>query len=799
MVIPLAECIARPGEGPRGLVIHLEAVAEGCGDKNGPPEEKLAFLAGLAHDAAKTAADWQEYIRGRLKKGPPHAPLGAALFAFWADDFIPRWEPDRRKQEPLHDLGLDWIRMIYRHHGALDDLHDRPPWVDAAAAVDHEPPTLLATCDRDGLDSLVRRHFPEYGRRLGEFDGWFRGFDRQWDRRQRVIRTDLLKRLGPEDRDRLGVRLANLGARLIYADRRHAADWEPDHFAAEDTEAAIQQHAKHCREEADKARADGADEALLRARADRQGEALRSYRQHADQRVFTLLLPTGYGKTLTGLRIGLEAVRSGRCKRLLYVAPYISILSQAAKVIEDATGLPVFLHHHLTALGLEDHQPYDLLDTWQAPIVATTFNQLFRALFPSRAQECLRIPALDGAFVFIDEPQIVDVTVWCAFLRALAIVSRQRQCQILFCTATLPPLGDGLGASAAVFPLVGEVTPAICRYVIRSEPEPWRINQVADEACKRFKQHGSVAVILNTVRDAVETFNQAREKNTPDWFFLAAMMLAGHKALRIQEIRKRLKRDPPSKAAPTGVVCTQVLEAGVDLSFRSLLRALPIFSSIAQAAGRANRHGEGDLAEVVVFPFVREDGTESRRYVYRDQGANSKTDQILAQNPTLSEDRLPAVLSLYYDRCWEQNPHLTSLQWFDAAARGRWTELAGQEPFGGDYPKVDVFVPGAERYLADAYWPRLTAFGAGTANELLARSRDRCFRRGLSFRERKQLSALLGQFTVPVPRKVATAFAQPYAPEDWLWLLNNPGDYSDATGLAHLLGADADDPASMIL
>src|SRR5690606_30677744 len=121
-----------------------------------------------------------------------------------------------------------------------------------------------------------------------------------------------------------------------------------------------------------------------------QVAALQNYRIHVEQTFFTLLLPTGYGKTLTGLRVALEALHKGRCKRLIYVAPYISILSQAANEIEKATGLPVFVHHHLSILGekdqpaqdrqREDHQSFDLMDTWQAPLIATTFNQLFRAL-----------------------------------------------------------------------------------------------------------------------------------------------------------------------------------------------------------------------------------------------------------------------------------------------------------------------------------------------------------------------------------------------------------------------------------
>lgn len=832
MVIPLAECIARPpkaGQEPFWLVAHLEAVAGGCGNKSGSQVEKLAFLAGLAHDAAKGAFEWQQYIRPEngIKKGPPHSPLGSALFAFWAEDLLPRWELDRRKREALLDLALDWVRMIYRHHGALDDLDDRPPWVDAAVPDQHDPPKLLATCDYAGLDELIREHFPEYGGRLEGFNGWFSKFDKTWSRRQGIVRSDLLRNVGEHGRDCLGLRLADLGAKLIFADRRHAAEWEPDSFSADNANPAIARHAEHCREETTKARKKGADECLLRAREERQAEALRSYSQNAGQRIFTLLLPTGYGKTLTGLRVALEAVRTGRCKRILYVAPYISILSQAANVIEGATGLPVFLHHHLSILAMgddpkkakedrqrEDHQAYDLLDTWQTPIVATTFNQLFRALFPARAQECLRIPALDEAFVFIDEPQIVDVQVWCAFLRAMAIVAQQRNCQVLFCTATLPPHEDGLGSQMPVIPLVGAVPPVLSRYVIRSQEQPWRVKDVAEAArqqLKDHKDHGSVAVILNTVRDAVETYEQVRGGETDsDWLFLAAMMLPGHKASIIQDIHDRLdpqedQPNPKIDPQPTGVVCTQVLEAGVDLSFRSLFRALPIFSSVAQAAGRANRHGEGKLAEVIVFPFVRDDGKDSRKYVYKDANATGHTDWILARYPTLLENELPAVLAEYYARCWAQNPHTTSLQWFGEAAKGKWSALAGQEPFGGDYPQVDVLVPGAERYLPDEYRAKLQAFETNTAEGLLAQSLDTNLRRKLGlqdrkmwFQARKRLSALLRQFTVAVPVKIAGHIAEQVPGCDWLWRLTNPKDYSERTGLAHHLTA-ADEASGIVV
>ena len=530
--------------------------------------------------------------------------------------------------------------------------------------------------------------------------------------------------------------MAELGARLIYADRCHAAEWRPATLASDRAEKAVSHFEEHCRHAAEEARREGVSEALLRAREQQQNHALEAYREAWDSHLLTLLLPTGYGKTLSGLRVALEAVRSGRCRRILYVAPYISILSQSARVLEKATGLRVALHHQMSILtfaeaGLtsgdpnsdlqrEDHQPYDILDTWQAPIVATTFNQLFRALFPARAQQCLRIPALDGAFLFIDEPQIVAPAVWSAFLRALAVVVRGRRAQALFCTATLPPVTDGLGDYGPVRPLVQDVAPAISRFVIRSIKDSWDAGRVVAESRSRLESLGSVAVILNTVRDAVDVFQKLR-KEGGRWFFLAARMLPGHKEQIVRTIQNRLEegRDP------IGVVCTQVLEAGVDLSFRSILRARPIFSSVVQTAGRANRHGEGEPAEVLVFPFVREDGQEARKWVYRDRDAVRFTDEVLDEAPDMPESNVAHWLECYYQRCWGANRHLTSLQSFEAAARGQWSLLARNEPFPDDLPGLDVFIPGAERFLPCRYQRILGRFGVATAQQLLHRYLDR--------------------------------------------------------------------------
>ena len=288
-------------------------------------------------------------------RGRPTLRPAAALFAFWSEDLIRRWTSDGREQARWHDLALDWIRIIDHHHGALDDMTDRPPWDQTSARTEHAPAALLATCDRDGLDAFVRKHFPEIRVALDDFERWSRDYDEYWGYRQGTARGVFCEQ-GQRDgtMDALGLRLAELGARLIYADRCHAADWEPVSLLPGHAEKALGHFEVYCRKKADRARSEGVSEALLRARGELQTSALEAYRQDHDAHLLTLLLPTGYGKTLAGLRVALEAVRSGRCRRIVYVAPYISILSQSARVLEKATGLRVALHHQMSILTLAE-------------------------------------------------------------------------------------------------------------------------------------------------------------------------------------------------------------------------------------------------------------------------------------------------------------------------------------------------------------------------------------------------------------------------------------------------------------
>lgn len=316
--------------------------------------------------------------------------------------------------------------------------------------------------------------------------------------------------------------------------------------------------------------------------------------------LFSLTVPTGGGKTLSSLAFALAHAKAHGQRRIIYAIPYTSIIEQTAEVFSTIFPGAVLEHH--SNFDPENETPHSRLATenWDAPLIVTTHVQMFESLFAARTSRCRKLHNIAGSVVILDEAQLLSVP----FLQPMIDVINQlvRHCGVTFvlCTATQPKLEgwrDSFGCSQLrglenVQEIIDDV-PALYTALERVEvtlPQDLNTPRDWDDLAAELMQHDSVLVIVNSRKDCRELHSRL-----PGAVHLSALMCGEHRSEVIANIRHRLKDG-------IRVISTQLIEAGVDVDFPVVYRALAGLDSIAQAAGRCNREGKlPGKGKVVVF------------------------------------------------------------------------------------------------------------------------------------------------------------------------------------------------------
>jgi CRISPR-associated endonuclease/helicase Cas3 len=328
---------------------------------------------------------------------------------------------------------------------------------------------------------------------------------------------------------------------------------------------------------------------------------------------YLLTVPTGGGKTLASLRFALNHAAKWKMERVIYVSPYTSIIDQNAKVarnILEPLGTEfasVVLEHHSNLTPLKQTWKSKVLsENWDAPVVFTTAVQLLEALFGSGTRAVRRMHTMANSVLIFDEIQTLPVRCVHLLNNALNFLVEQCGSSIVLCTATQPLLHQ-VDASKGAIRLSenAEITrdvPALFAQIRRYEaldqrkPGGWEHTETAELAIKETRRTGSCLVIVNTKREALSIFKECNAGvNEISVCHLSTSMCPAHRMKILRGLKKRL-----SAGKPTICVSTQLIEAGVDISFGSAIRALAGLDSIAQAAGRCNRNGEAELGRVHV-------------------------------------------------------------------------------------------------------------------------------------------------------------------------------------------------------
>lgn len=354
-----------------------------------------------------------------------------------------------------------------------------------------------------------------------------------------------------------------------------------------------------------------ADTPVMRARA----EVLRHCLQRAAEPpgVFTLTVPTGGGKTLSSLAFALEHARQHGLRRIVYAIPYTSIIEQTASVFTGIFGRGRVIEHHSQADAAPSEETTAsrlACENWDAPLIVTTNVQLFESLFASRTSRCRKLHRLAGSVIVLDEAQMLPPEFLQPILDALNVLLGRFRISLVLCTATQPVLTDrsafdprkalrGLPAPRSIVPAPQALFDQLRRTQIRW-PTDLRTPVEPAEIAQQVQAEPCALVILNTRRDAMDLARLLPRDTT---LHLSAAMCGAHRGQVIGEIRARLQRRAAGAEEALHVVSTQLIEAGVDVDFPVVWRAIAGLDSIAQAAGRCNREGRlgGRLGQVRVF------------------------------------------------------------------------------------------------------------------------------------------------------------------------------------------------------
>lgn len=365
--------------------------------------------------------------------------------------------------------------------------------------------------------------------------------------------------------------------------------------------------------------------------------------------IYQLSVPTGGGKTLSSLRFSLHHCKAENKKRIIYVIPYLSIIEQTAselrKILNLSENSDFLLEHHSNIVLPDDENEWEIrklaTSRWDKPIIITTVVQFLDTVMSSRGGELRKFHNMSDSVIIFDEIQSLPIKSIHLFNEVITFLAKFCNATILLCTATQPQLDKTERKN-----LLLENNPNLVdcghlfeefkrtRIVFLEEKD---IDDFGVFISEKADVWGNCLTVVNTKKSALELYKKLKNKDGFEVYHLSTSMCSIHRAETIIKVKDALKNNRK-------VICvsTQLIEAGIDISFSCVVRAAAGLDSVAQAAGRCNRNGEyEDLMEVYTIPLKGENldklpdikaGKEiTERLIRNNKGADLLDPKIMEQ------------------------------------------------------------------------------------------------------------------------------------------------------------------------
>jgi len=569
------------------LDAHLTEVADLAEEfaKAIRPNEKLfveqARLTGLLHDIGKYRTEFQEYLKKERQRGvdTAHAVYGAGKAVFEHESSAVAF-------------------AISGHHTGLYDAGDLD---------------LLVNGEKYNVRDRIKEILNHTAEKIKSFK--FKEVYPDGGSQEARFRYEILIRM--------------LFSLLVDADRLNTEEWEKRQlFGSQWKRKVVPFEPRSLLQKLQEERAKksaAAKNAEIKELRNCIFEACLNRGEKSPQGFFSLTVPTGGGKTLSSMEFALAHARQHNLRRVIVVIPYLSIIEQNAKEYREIFGKENVLEHHSAVdVSRSDEDPaqaQDLekaMENWDVPIVVTTSVQFIETLFSASPAQARKLHNIAQSVVIFDEVQTLPTHLLEPLLDVLRELKNRYGVSFVFCSATQPAFKKTTNLkNGFVDDEIIEIAPnpdilyqslQRVKYTVERFDSPWTWQDLAQKMIK----HNQVLCIVNLRRQAYELLVTIRrnleERNSlrdldESVFHLSSAMCPAHRLDRIEIIKKRLKA-----GKSCWVISTQLIEAGVDIDFPVVFRAMGPLDSIVQSAGRCNREGllvdeNGNLrlGEVVVF------------------------------------------------------------------------------------------------------------------------------------------------------------------------------------------------------
>lgn len=377
--------------------------------------------------------------------------------------------------------------------------------------------------------------------------------------------------------------------------------------------------------------------------------------------VFSLTVPTGGGKTFAMMRFALHhATAEGRLfDRVICVEPYTSIIEQNAEVYREVFGEDQVLEHH-SNYNFEKHVAGDAqnddsfrdpmrlaAENWDVPLVVTTNVQLFESLFASKPSRCRKLHNIARSVILLDEAQMIPTKYLEPCVAALSELVKRYGCTVVLCTATQPVLNELFEQEGLEVQEIASNPKCLVHDLRRVNYHS--LGEVSDnDLVDRMADSGQALCIVNSRRQARRIYDLLVENSGQDRgtvFHLSTLMHPRHRSRVVKRICDRISND-----ASCLVVSTSLVEAGVDIDFGTVIRAVAGVDSMVQAAGRCNREMKRLPEESAVYLFEPADRYAIPRDIMQSsEVARSVEPRLREGSANISLDSIE-VIQRYFTR-----------------------------------------------------------------------------------------------------------------------------------------------------